>query len=294
MTFNSHNEEDKNRIFSITKLLFNHIAIYHRGREAYFGEFRIGENVFKSLSSIDEISKVFCISYGVCRDVEKLIVSSAENDTMFKQMLGRAIEQNIGDDSEKDSYITILCEHIESNMHLVPLIEESLWIKYNFIESYYSLFNELNNFISSVSPLWNKYLTAVAEANYLAVKERGGDFIYNSISPITEDDLNWLTSPVIENTEMYNRCISVLEKEEADEPHGKNERVKNFIVSLSGDGIRFRNIKEGDFKDFVVIRQLNVLLYNLFNTEMSGRKSVKEASMWISKVGKSRKGEHDE
>ncbi len=287
MTFSSQGIEDKNIIFKTTKHLLEKVAIYFRGREIFYGEFVSTDKIFESVTP-NELNKIYCIAYGVCADIETLILSKIESDELFKKMINRAMEQNIEDDEgdTKDGYMKMLCEHVNANIHVSGFIEESLSIEYKYIDNYYKLMRTLNNFTKGVSGVWRDSLDLVAVGFYDNAKLSSKSFLYDSFCPVSERDLLWLNMcghKEMEDELVFQECVLSFSKYEPEE-HGR-EMVMNFSTAVGVLGAEsIVNITSENFSLFPMVRQANAMLYSKFRHKKEDVYSVKDMLSWIGKI----------
>lgn len=193
------------------KVMLGNIVMHYKNRQRYYGEsFSIGD--LSSAIGLVEMNNIYYLSFGIATDIEKLIVSAMEEDASFARLIDRAKGVKTAQ-SDTLEHCEVLYEYINQNAHLTREVEKSLGVKYDYLSNYYSLFTLLDEYISSISPTWKKYVYVVAEGLYYSFNEKKRGYLYNTTSPVTMKEIRSLYSSIKdEKSAEYGEAIKLFSK----------------------------------------------------------------------------------
>lgn len=170
------------------KLMLGNIVMHYKNRQKYYNEmFSLGD--LSSAITPIEMNNAFYISYGVTKNIEKLIIDKYQESLSFARLIDRAKGVKTAK-SEEFEHCEVLVEFMNQNSHLIKEVERALGIRYDFVSDYYGMYSLLEEYISGVSPSWIKYTKVVAEGLYhhfSAISSSG--YLYTANNYVTMRDI---------------------------------------------------------------------------------------------------------
>jgi len=287
MTFSSLSPENKNYAFGLTKEILLSLSEFFRGRELFYGEVLPIDTVFKTITTVG-ISRVYCLSYCICKELETLIALEIKNDDSFGKKISIAMEQNIdmGVMNSDFPYTKVLYEYAKLRgqvAYRTNVSSSSIPIELRCLSLYHESYLFIKNFVVSVSPEWGKNVKSFSDGIYAYNVFLMRTFLYNSPSPFLFGELDWVEHLNFLGSE-DKQILDTIDSGLIASGFERSD-VDLFRLSL-GDGAEYciGNVRDDNTTIFPIIRQLFSDLRFKFERKNMTLVSASDVLHWVNTI----------